>query len=79
IGLGLIIFFIGLFAFWCTLKGHIALLYVYSSVVFLIFVAEILLAVTVLMKQKTCTPKNNIYFLNHSFPKKETSNLPESK
>ncbi|CAF0883331.1 unnamed protein product [Adineta steineri] len=53
IGLGLIIFFIGLFAFWCTLKGHIALLYVYSSVVFLIFVAEILLAVTVLMKQKT--------------------------
>ncbi|UJR26667.1 hypothetical protein I4U23_007984 [Adineta vaga] len=53
IGLGLIIFFIGLFAFWCTLKGHVALLYLYSTVVFLIFAAEILLAVTVLMKQQT--------------------------
>ncbi|CAF0766340.1 unnamed protein product [Adineta ricciae] len=53
IGLGLIIFFIGLFAFWCTVKGHIALLYIYSTVVFLIFVAEVLLAVTVLMKQQT--------------------------
>jgi len=53
IGLGLIIFFIGLFAFWCTIKGHVTLLYIYSTVVFLIFVAEILLAVTVLMKQQT--------------------------
>jgi small-conductance mechanosensitive channel len=53
IGLGLIIFFIGLFAFWCTLRGHVKLLYIYSTVVFLIFVAEILLAVTVLMKQQT--------------------------
>ncbi|CAF2722168.1 unnamed protein product [Rotaria sp. Silwood2] len=53
IGLGLIIFFIGLFAFWCTIKGHVTLLYIYAIVVFLIFVAEILLAVTVLMKQQT--------------------------
>ncbi|CAF1088891.1 unnamed protein product [Rotaria sp. Silwood1] len=53
IGLGLIIFFIGLFAFWCTIKGHVALLYIYATVVFFIFVAEILLAVTVLMKQQT--------------------------
>jgi len=53
IGLGLVIFFIGLWAFWCTVKGHITLLYIYSIVILLIFIVEIILAITVLMRKRT--------------------------
>jgi len=53
IGLGLFIFFVGLLAFWCTAKGHVTFLYIYSMMIFLILLIEVLLAVTVIMRKQT--------------------------
>lgn len=69
--LGLVIFFIGLFAFWCTIRGHIAMLYVYSCIVLLIFITEILLAVTVLMRKQTYenTFKSSVRRIMQQYPR----------
>lgn len=53
IGLGLFIFFVGLLAFWCTAKGHVTFLYIYSMTILLILVVEVLLAVTVMIRKQT--------------------------
>ncbi|CAF3180202.1 unnamed protein product [Rotaria socialis] len=75
IGLGLIIFFIALFAFWCTIKGRVAMLYIYAVVVFLIFAAEIFLAVAVLMKQQTYeeTFKTSLGNIIRQYPNEPTA------
>ncbi|UJR22420.1 hypothetical protein I4U23_025480 [Adineta vaga] len=52
-GLGIAVLFIGLLAFWCTIRGHITLLYIYSIIILLILIAEVILAVTIIMKKQT--------------------------
>jgi len=75
IGLGLVIFFIGLFAFWCTIKGHVILLYIYSIVILLIFIVEIILAITVLIRKRTYedTFKTSVKKFMEQYPHKPMS------
>ncbi|CAF1073776.1 unnamed protein product [Adineta steineri] len=53
IGLGVIILLVGFSAFWCTFKGHVTLLYVYSVVILLVLIAEVVLAGTIFMRKRT--------------------------
>ncbi|CAF0859362.1 unnamed protein product [Didymodactylos carnosus] len=71
IGLGLIIFFIGLFAFWSTMKGVVVALYIYSVIVFIIFISEIVLAVMVLHKKNSLedTFKGSLTKIINDYPK----------
>jgi len=75
IGLGIAIFVIGLLAFWCTIKGQISLLYIYSIVILLILLAEVVLAVSVLMKKQTYenTFKTSVRRVMQQYPRRSMS------